>query len=142
MTTIPGISFNLSFDPTLMECIGVTNTSFPLDPMEFVYEIDNTAGMVYVRTTVSIGFSGSGTIADIKFHCKGEGTSFLNFTEVGPGTLPYLLYNGTCSQVPRPVGGEVLTIDALPLLIPWIAAAGAVAVATVLVIASRRTFNH
>jgi hypothetical protein len=142
MTTLPGISFNLTFDPNLMECIGVTNTSFPLNPMEFVYAIDNTTGLVYVRITVSTGFDGSGTIADIEFHCKGEGTGFLNFSEVGPGTAPFLKYNGTCSQVPRPVGGEVLAIDALPLLIPWIAVAGAVAVATVLVLASRRTFSN
>ena len=142
VTTLPGISFNLTFDPNLMECTGVTNTSFPLNPMEFVYEIDNTAGMVYVRTTVSIGFSGSGTIADITFHCKDEGIGSLNFTDYGPrDTVPFMLWNGTVEQVVPPVGGEVLTIDGLALLVPWIAAAGAAAAAMALVLAGRR-FNR
>jgi len=140
------IAFHLFFDPNLVECIGVTNTSFPSQIVTFLTTIDNTTGfvMVLISSDSDIFSIDPETIANITFHCKGAGTSFLNFTyvDIGPPTEPFYVFNGTCNQVEQPVGGEVLTIDALALLIPWIAAAGAVAVATVLVLASRRTFNR
>jgi hypothetical protein len=140
-----GVSFNLTFDPSLLECIDATNDSFPPPDIKFSKTIDNTIGYVYVKIGAENEFSGSGTIADITFHCKGEGTSFLNFTQAILGSIPIpsiYLYNGTCNQVSPPVGGEVLAIDTLPLFIPWIAIAGVVVVAMALVLASRRTFNH
>jgi hypothetical protein len=137
------VTFNLSFDPNLVECINATNTSFPSQILSFLPTINNTTGFVNVTINTVGDIIGSGTIAEITFHCKGAGTSFLNFSsaKIGPRTITFR-YNGTCSQVIPPVGGEVLTIDALPLLIPWIAVAGAVAVATVLVLANRRTINR
>jgi hypothetical protein len=141
-----GVSFNLTFDPSLLECIDATNDSFPPPDIKFSKTIDNTIGYVYVKIGAENEFSGSGTIADITFHCKGAGTSFLNFTIAYLNIFPInptLQYNGTCNQVPPPVGGEVLAIDTLALLIPWIAVAGAVAVtAMALVLAGRRTYNH
>jgi len=144
---VSGVSLNLTFDPNLMECISVTNTSFPPGIIDKLLDFNNTAGWVIVRIDAEPAFGNDGTIAEITFHCKDVGTSSLNFTKYiisykdNDGPPRAALFNGTVSQV-RPVGGEVLAIDALALLIPWIAAAGAVAVATILVLASRRTFNH
>jgi hypothetical protein len=146
MSHINNVTFNLTFDPSLLECIGVTNDSFPSSPMNFSKTIDNINGVVRVNISTIQYITGSGTIADITFHCKGVGTSFLNFTIAYLNIFPInptLQYNGTCNQVPPPVGGEVLAIDTLALLIPWIAVAGAVAVtAMALVLAGRRTYNH
>jgi len=146
------VGFNLTFDPILMECIGVTNDSFPPGITLAVVGLNNVAGCITMYIDATPQFTGSGTIADIEFHCKTAGTSFLNFTKAeldGIPIDPAFQYNGTCNQLraaaatPQPpVGGEVLAIDALPLFIPWIAIAGAVVVATALVLASRRTFNH
>jgi hypothetical protein len=121
---VSGLGINLTFDPNLMECISVTNTSFPPGQTTTVLIYNNTAGWVVVGIAATPDFM-SGTIA-----------------EINNGLPVAELFNGTVKQVPRPVGGEVLTIDSLALLIPWIAVAGAVAVATVMVLASRRTFNR
>jgi hypothetical protein len=141
----PSAGFNLTFDPSLLECVNVTLGSL-LPPVSApVILIDNASGWVLVSIFAQASFSGPVTIADITFHCKGEGTSFLNFSSASFGTDPTIpRFNGTCNQVSTKqlVGGEVLAIDALPLLIPWIAAAGAVAAATVLVLANRRTINR
>jgi len=142
------VAFNLTFDPNLMECLDVTNTSFPPGQILTVLLYNNTVGWVVVVIEAVPPFS-NGTVAEIWFHCKAEGVSPLNFTDYAielanddGETLPAELFNGTVNQVMPPVGGEVLTIDSLALLIPWIATAGAVAVATVMVLTSRRTSNH
>jgi hypothetical protein len=142
------VAFNLTFDPDLMECIDATNTSFPPNQSITVISLDNTAGWILVVIGATPPFM-SGTVAEITFHCKGEGTGPLNFTDYAielyledASNLPAELFNGTVNQIIPPVGGEVLTIDALALLVPWIAAAGAAVVAMALVLTSRRTLNH
>jgi hypothetical protein len=141
--TIPGstngVKFNLTFDPSLLEVIDVRNTSFPPNNI-MQYQIDNAIGWVWVNVS-GTPISDSGKLANITFHCKGPGTSPLNFTMAtdGMGNSITYRYNGTCYQ-PSPLGGEVLATDAPALLIPWIAIAGVVAAAaTVLAVISRRS---
>jgi len=85
VTDLYSWQMNLTFDPTLMTCVGATAGPF-LPPPTFglIVIIDNTAGWVAAADSrmVPPGASGSCVLAYITFHCKGQGSSSLHFKPV------------------------------------------------------------
>lgn len=144
---IGALSCYLYFDPNLLYCSGVTDTYAP-GTYVFVGVPDNSGGNVWIFLYMANPkIVGSGTIANITLNCLGEGTSPLTLSvqSITPA-VAVSKYNGSCNQIvpppPQPVGGEVLTIDALPMLVPWVSIAGAIAIAIVLVFTRRSKLNY
>jgi len=75
----------LSFNPSLVECLGATEGPFLMMSGPTIWPppiIDNVVGTVHMgcaRIGSGPGSSGSGTLAYVHFHCKGQGECDLIF---------------------------------------------------------------
>ncbi len=85
MTDLYAAEFDLSFDPTLVQCDSFAEGSFLGSTIGFDPTIDNTAGTItgYSKSkTGPSGTSGAGTIAAFQFTALAAGTSALTLSEV------------------------------------------------------------
>jgi len=95
-TNVYAFRFKLSFDPTIIEGVVITEGTFlsSAGPTTILQsQIDNTAGFVLFELTLtgSAGASGEGILATIVFHVVGLGATDLTLSEtslVDPDTNP------------------------------------------------------
>lgn len=95
--------FNMTFDPAAMECLSVEEGPFLKLGGTTAFTpptINNTAGTINgANCTLTVPFpvTGSGTLANVTFHCKGKGQSLLMFSYTS-------LKNSTYHSIPHSVG--------------------------------------
>ena len=99
----------LSFDPSMMECVRVSEGSFLIQvapPIWIPPVIDNTSGDISIGEMLPTGLaiSGSGTLAYVTFRCKAEGASILHIHDsmlADSQGIPllHLLEDGTVNQI-------------------------------------------
>jgi len=81
-----GWTFKITFNPNLVECISVEEGPFLKSAGQITipgWNINNTAGYVDALNSIMIGgsASGSGTLANVTFHCLGKGDTYLTFVD-------------------------------------------------------------
>jgi len=153
VTDLYGWEFNMTFNPALLECKGVTEGPFLKKTGKTTFfiigEIDNVAGKIRVGCLITDpppGVDGSGILAEVTFHCKAVGNSALEFNppdllvDSGMNEIPHESIGGSVTQyVQRPVGGVLVPVNKLSILAPYLALIGLVgAVATVIGLRRKR----
>jgi hypothetical protein len=143
---LAGWNFNMTFDPTIIQCVSVAVGSFLPQPINLAGPwIDNTHGWVAAGAYHSglIGVSGSGTLAVITFHCLGSGDTNLHFVLGYPETIlidtfgnqmPFTAIDGHVHQytaAPPSVGGVGVAANVIGLVATWMTVVSLVAVTTV-----------
>jgi len=143
--------FNMTFDPALLECKGVTEGPFLKTGGPTIFAgpvIDNNNGWVLVGCSLAgpiPGVTGSGDLAFVTFHCRGVGDGKLEFD---PATtylldpqgaqIPREAIGGSVTQYSRAVGGVLVPVNNLTILAPYLALVGLIGAVTVAVAATRR----
>lgn len=103
VTDLYAWQFKMTFDPTLMQCLSVTEGEFlrNVGPTMFPGAvIDNIAGSILAACTLLVppGASGGCVLAYVTFHCKAAGESTLNMDY--PDTF---LLDSSGNPIPRSV---------------------------------------
>jgi hypothetical protein len=117
VTDLYGFQFNVTFDPTILSAVGVTEGAFlPGGGSTFFIPgtIDNTTGAIGLTGDSllgpSVGLSGSGTLADISFRALSGGTSPIDLSNIvlldsASAVIPFSSAGGTVSPmspIPEP----------------------------------------
>jgi len=126
-----GWEFKLSWNPTLLEAINVTENSFLGSGGEtyLASKVNNIEGYILVGCTLLrniTGVNGNGTIATVKFSAENEGSCTLNLydTKLVSSQKQLTSHNsidGTVTIPSTPVGGIWIPVDKFSLLAPYIA---------------------
>lgn len=94
-----GFQAILSWDPLLLDVVDVGRGDFLPDGHAFFYLTNQTEGWVYVCSPFDVwdfsGVDGSGTLANVTFHCTGSGECVLDLKATK-------LYNNSPVWVPTP----------------------------------------
>jgi hypothetical protein len=114
-----GWSLNITFNPNLVECLSVEEGSFLKSAGVTIFgeRINNTAGYVVALDSIMIGgsASGSGTLANVTFHCLGIGDTYLAFDGVNTylvdsnlDRIPHNTVDGYVEQrwIPEDINGD------------------------------------
>jgi hypothetical protein len=119
VTDLHNFQFDLSFDPTLLQLLNVTEGSFlPSAGTTHFFGgfIDNTFGTVtLVMDSLSgmiPGASGSGTLANLNFQGVGSGRSALTLSGV-------YLQNSSHTNIPFTISNGSVTVTAVPEPRAW-----------------------
>lgn len=123
-----GWQFDLSFDPSILSALAVTEGSFLTSGGTTFFvggAIDNVGGTITFNADILIGaiagVSGSGQLAEFQFQTLSEGTSPLTLANVslldsGLNSISATTTDGSASVVPEP-SSTVLTILALSMFL-------------------------
>lgn len=117
VVNLTGWEFNITFNPNLVECISVEEGPFLKSAgiTIWAYVINNTAGCVYGLDSIMIGggASGSGTLANVTFHCLGKGDTYLTFVDTylvdsNFDPIPHNTVDGYVEQrwIPEDINGD------------------------------------
>ena len=114
-----GWQFKITFNPNLVECLSAEEGPFlkSAGSTIWAYVINNTAGYVLAVDSIMIGgsVSGSGTLANVTFHCLGKGDTYLAFDGVDTylvdsslDRIPHNTVDGYVEQrwIPEDVNGD------------------------------------
>jgi len=113
-----GWEFNITFNPNLVECLSVEEGPFLKSAGQVTipaWRINNTAGYVCALNSIMFGGapSGSGTLANVTFHCLGKGDTYLTFvytnlvdSNIDP--IPHNTVDGYVEQrwIPEDINGD------------------------------------
>jgi hypothetical protein len=118
------VYLNLSYDPSVMEWQEVELLLWGL-PNGYSYEVFEGEGRFELFMWGVPSFNGTKDLVNLVFHCNGTGTSDLDLFDtqlVDPSgaLIQHTVLNGTVTQESIPVGGDVVSVDLLQLVTPYI----------------------